>query len=846
MGNEGERTRTHVRRRVVGVVAAILLTPPLLALVAVVTQFARSASANPACVEGSHFTKSFPNGQGTLPIVYRFTSDCAWTMPSNATKGDIVLVGGGGGGGPDGGSGGGGGELRASPSIVTAASPMTIDIGAGGQGQFSPQAGSDSTLTWSSQIQYRAKGGLPGSGWNSTGPSGGAGGNGGTGGNGSAGGQGGRGPNAQCNPVGYGVVGSNGPTSSITGTSTNYGGGGAGGIGVQSNSGQYGYDTSVVQGGAGGGGDSGFYALKWLNGAWRGRAYNASHGDANTGGGGGGAVACDSQGISWSIRPQGDWIAGSAQFDPQGSEGPGQRTNGGNGGSGVFIFRTGGAPTINTQPSATSVNHGATATFSVTASTSYSETLSYQWQKAESTNLASWSNISGATLASYTTPSTSSTNDNGDKYRVVVTATADGATATTTSSEVGLTVAPTVTSVAFTSSAGLDDTYKASDVVSVTVGFSEAVTVTSTPRLQLDGLSSKFVTYASGSGTSSLVFSYTIVAGDNDSDGLGILANALQLNGGTIVSGSRNATLTHGAVGSQSAHKVDTLAPSVSSLTRSGSGTVAAGSSVTVSFTLSESSSTFAVGDVSVTGGSLSGFTGSGVSYSATFTPTAGAEGTASISVPAGGFTDAAGNSNTASSTLSIAYDTLRPSVQIFSSSDSSPSNATSFTYTITFTESVTGVIAGDFSNAGSAGGCSFAVSGSGWSYTVTVSCPQDGTIQPSLSMNGVSDAAGNTGPSANSVATTTITKDTGAPTVTLTAATIKSSGSASVSSTEMGTAYLVRSSVTVSNLASITGAADNVWNQVSITSASTSTSLAATGLTDGTYVAYSVDAAGN
>jgi hypothetical protein len=67
------------------------------------------------------------------------------------------------------------------------------------------------------------------------------------------------------------------------------------------------------------------------------------------------------------------------------------------------------------------------------------------------------------------------------------------------------------------------------------------------------------------------------------------------------------------------------------------------------------------------------------------------------------------------------------------------------------------------------------------------------------------------------------------------------------VQSTETGTAYLVKTTVSVSNnFTSITGAADSQWNSVTISSAATNTNLAATGLADGTYKVYAVDAAGN
>ena len=89
-------------------------------------------------------------------------------------------------------------------------------------------------------------------------------------------------------------------------------------------------------------------------------------------------------------------------------------------------------------------------------------------------------------------------------------------------------------------------------------------------------------------------------------------------------------------------------------------------------------------------------------------------------------------------------------------------------------------------------------------------------------------------------------TVDASAPTASVTTATITTSENAVVQSTETGTAYLVNTAVTVSNLASITGAADNQSNSVTISSAATNTNLPATGLADGTYKVYAVDAAGN
>jgi hypothetical protein len=69
-------------------------------------------------------------------------------------------------------------------------------------------------------------------------------------------------------------------------------------------------------------------------------------------------------------------------------------------------------------------------------------------------------------------------------------------------------------------------------------------------------------------------------------------------------------------------------------------------STMIISFDLSESSTDFVVGDITVTNGSLSNFTGSGFAYTALFTPVATPGVTANISVASNSFSDAQGNFN--------------------------------------------------------------------------------------------------------------------------------------------------------------------------------------------------------
>jgi hypothetical protein len=87
---------------------------------------------------------------------------------------------------------------------------------------------------------------------------------------------------------------------------------------------------------------------------------------------------------------------------------------------------------------------------------------------------------------------------------------------------------------------------------------------------------------------------------------------------------------------------------------------------------------------------------------------------------------------------------------------------------------------------------------------------------------------------------------DTTAPTASVTSASISSSGSAVIRSSEIGRGFLVNTSITVTNLSSITGATGNSWNAITITTVDTDTSLAATGLSAGTYKVYTIDQSGN
>ncbi len=127
----------------------------------------------------------------------------------------------------------------------------------------------------------------------------------------------------------------------------------------------------------------------------------------------------------------------------------------------------------------------------------------------------------------------------------------------------GTPTVPTIESVAVTSNPGEDGGYAIGDEVQIGLTFSEAVTVTGAPQITLDvGGQSRTAEYSEGSTTTQLLFTYTVASGDEDTDGIAVVANSLALNGGTIRAGATNATLTHAALQAND-HKVDGIAPTV-------------------------------------------------------------------------------------------------------------------------------------------------------------------------------------------------------------------------------------------------------------------------------------------
>ncbi|MYG27297.1 MAG: hypothetical protein F4213_14945, partial [Boseongicola sp. SB0677_bin_26] len=164
------------------------------------------------------------------------------------------------------------------------------------------------------------------------------------------------------------------------------------------------------------------------------------------------------------------------------------------------------------------------------------------------------------------------------------------------------TTGPSVTgALAITSDAG---TYSTDDDIEVTVTFDEAIVVVGTPELKIrvgTGTGSeKTATCERKGGTGEdakkLVCTYTVVAGDEDTDGVSVAADKLSLPtspAATIKDSSDNdATLTHDALAAQGGHLVDAVAPAITGLamasTPAATGVYAATETVKVEVTFSE------------------------------------------------------------------------------------------------------------------------------------------------------------------------------------------------------------------------------------------------------------------
>ncbi|WP_413580414.1 Ig-like domain-containing protein [Bdellovibrio sp. HCB288] len=184
--------------------------------------------------------------------------------------------------------------------------------------------------------------------------------------------------------------------------------------------------------------------------------------------------------------------------------------------------------------------------------------------------------------------------------------------------------------------------------------------------------------------------------------------------------------------------------------------------SITVDVSFSAAVTGFDVSDLTLTNATVSGFTGSGDTYS--FTLTATAPGDFSARVNNNAAVDASSNLSSTSNLLTVHYDATAPTMTL-SKTESSPTTLAAITITVTASETVTGLALGDFTTTNLT---LSSITGSGSSYTLTATANAEGSASLQLPAGVVADAATNTNTASN---TLTWYYDTAAPSITIASA---------------------------------------------------------------------------
>jgi hypothetical protein len=389
---------------------------------------------------------------------------------------------------------------------------------------------------------------------------------------------------------------------------------------------------------------------------------------------------------------------------------------------------------------------------------------------------------------------------------------------------VGDTTPPTVSSI---TRVGTSPTNASS--VQWTVTFSEAVTGVGTADFALTatGTASASISSVTGSGTTYTVTANT-VAGDGTlrldvTDDDSIVDTSANKLGGT---GAGNGNFTTGQ-----AYTIDHTAPTVTVNQAAGQLDPTNASPVNFTAVFSEAVTGFDGTDVTI-GGTSAGtktatVTGGPTTYNVAISGMTGT-GTVTASVGANKAQDAAGNGNAASTTGddTVTYDVTAPTVSSIARVGTSPTNASSLQWTVTFSESVTGVGTADFAltATGTASASVSSVTGSGTTYTVTANTVAgDGTLRLDVTDDdSIADTAtnklGGTGTgNGNSTTGQAFTVDRTAPTVTSinrAAATPTNAGSVSwtvgfsepVTGVDTADFALATSGVTSASISTVTG----------------------------------------
>ncbi|MEA1029329.1 Ig-like domain-containing protein [Pseudomonas sp. N-137] len=285
-------------------------------------------------------------------------------------------------------------------------------------------------------------------------------------------------------------------------------------------------------------------------------------------------------------------------------------------------------------------------------------------------------------------------------------------------------------------------------IADTTLSIGETSLVTVTFNSAVSGFDNSDLTVSNGtlSTMSSTDGGVTWTATFTPSASISDTSNVITLDNTGLINGAGNAGV--GTTDSNN-YTVDTVRPTATIVVADTA--IAAGETSLVTITFSEAVTAFTSADLTVANGVISGLSSSdgGITWTATFTPTAGVTDTSNvISLNSGGIVDLAGNVNvgtTDSNNYSI--DSQRPTATIVLS-DSALRPGETAQVTITFSEAVTGFTNADLSVAnGTLSAVSSSDGGLTWTATFTPDLGvTDATNLIVLDNTGVSDAAGNTG----------------------------------------------------------------------------------------------------
>ena len=275
-----------------------------------------------------------------------------------------------------------------------------------------------------------------------------------------------------------------------------------------------------------------------------------------------------------------------------------------------------------------------------------------------------------------------------------------------------------------------------------------------------------------------------------------------------------------------------TRLPSLLSMTSTTTGLTNA-ASMQVAITFDSAVTGFTTSDLSTTPSvcTVSSVTGSGTSYTATLTNCA--DGAVSLKLAANSVNNGAdGPAAAYTSATLFTVDRTAPSVSGVVTVTSTPTNASTVSYTVTFSEDVTGFAASDVTTSGTATGCTPSITAVSASvYTVSLTNCSSGTVGVKIVANSVQDSATNAGPAALYTGTAAVTIDR-------TAATVSSATTTAPTNTNNATIPFVvtfNEAVTGFTAADISSVGTATGCQYAVTAVSTTAyNVSVTGCADG------------